>query len=135
MPTSVDILTFVSVINTTSERLKARNFFFCLYFSSYEQLKLSTEKSFITSRSDATVNADDFGRVLFLHFHVSVNFAIFVQIFVKFSPKCRTKKLGMQYTILSSFFICKVPIFGPKSCLGKSLSSKGCFHPFRLVYA
>ena len=28
------------------------------------------------------------------------NFAIFVQIFMKFSPKCRTKKLGMINTIL-----------------------------------
>ena len=31
------------------------------------------------------------------------NFAIFVQIFMKFSPKCRTKKLGIIYTILGSF--------------------------------
>ena len=33
MPTIVGILTFSSMINTTSERLKARNFFICLYFS------------------------------------------------------------------------------------------------------
>ena len=32
MPTSVGILTFISMINTTSERLKARNFFICRYF-------------------------------------------------------------------------------------------------------
>ena len=31
------------------------------------------------------------------------NFAIFVWIFMKFSPKYRTKKLGMIYTILGSF--------------------------------
>ena len=37
MPTIVGILTFISMINTT-ERLKARNFFVCLYFSFYEQL-------------------------------------------------------------------------------------------------
>ena len=53
MPTIVGILTFMSRINTTSERLKARNFFICLYFSFYEQLKfcaqLEYEKSFITS--------------------------------------------------------------------------------------
>ena len=30
MPTIVGILTFISMINTTSERLKARNFFICL---------------------------------------------------------------------------------------------------------
>ena len=30
MPTNVGILTFISMINTTSERLKARNFFICL---------------------------------------------------------------------------------------------------------
>ena len=34
-----DILTLISMINTTSERLKARNFFICRYFSVYEQLK------------------------------------------------------------------------------------------------
>ena len=38
MPTIVGILTFISRINTTSERLKARNFFICRYFSFYEQL-------------------------------------------------------------------------------------------------
>ena len=30
MSTVVGILTFISIINTTSERLKARNFFICL---------------------------------------------------------------------------------------------------------
>ena len=39
MPTMVGILTFISMINTTSERLKARNFFISRYFSFYEQLK------------------------------------------------------------------------------------------------
>ena len=29
--------------------------------------------------------------------------ALFVPIFMKFSPKCRTKKFGMIYTILGSF--------------------------------
>ena len=53
MPTIVGILTFISTINTTSERLKARNFFISWYFSFYEQLKLRAqlsehEKSFIT---------------------------------------------------------------------------------------
>ena len=33
MPTIVGILTFMSMINTTSEGLKARNFFICRYFS------------------------------------------------------------------------------------------------------
>ena len=32
MPTIVDILTFISMINTTSERLKAANFNICPYF-------------------------------------------------------------------------------------------------------
>ena len=31
------------------------------------------------------------------------NFAVFVWIFMKFLLKCRTKKLGMVYTILGSF--------------------------------
>ena len=39
MPTIVGILTVISMINTTTERLKARNFFICPYFSFYEQLK------------------------------------------------------------------------------------------------
>ena len=34
----VGILTFISMINTLSEILKARNFFICRYFSFYEQL-------------------------------------------------------------------------------------------------
>ena len=39
MPTIVGILTFISVINATSERLKAKNYFICQYFSFYELLK------------------------------------------------------------------------------------------------
>ena len=35
MPTIVGILTFISTINTTSERLIARNFFICPYSSFY----------------------------------------------------------------------------------------------------
>ena len=38
-PLIVGILTFISMINTPSERLEARHFFICLYFSFYEQLK------------------------------------------------------------------------------------------------
>ena len=56
MPTIVGILTFISMINTTSERLKARNFLIYWYFSLYEQLKFRAqlslvehEKGFITS--------------------------------------------------------------------------------------
>ena len=55
---------------------------------------------------------------------------------MKFSPKCRSKKLRMTYIILGSFclffnwegadilacfLIGKGPIFGPKSGLGKPL--------------
>ena len=58
MPTEVVILTLISMINSTSERFKARNFFICRYFSFYEQLKLRAElsvehgKKFITWGSD-----------------------------------------------------------------------------------
>ena len=45
MPTTVGILTFISMINTTSERLKARNFFICPYFSFYELLKFRAQLS------------------------------------------------------------------------------------------
>ena len=40
MPTKVGILTFISMINATSERLKAINFLFCQYFSFYEQIEI-----------------------------------------------------------------------------------------------
>ena len=53
MSTIVGILTFISRINTTSERLKARKSFPFLYFRFYEQLKiraeLSMKKKIITS--------------------------------------------------------------------------------------
>ena len=53
MPIIVGILTFISMINTISERLKAKSFFICRHFSFYEQFKFSAqlsahEKSFIT---------------------------------------------------------------------------------------
>ena len=41
----IGILTFMSKINTTSERLKARHFFICRYFSFYEQLKFRAQLS------------------------------------------------------------------------------------------
>ena len=45
MPTIVGILTFISMINTTSEKLKVRNFFICWYFSFYEQFKFRAQLS------------------------------------------------------------------------------------------
>ena len=45
MPTIVGILIFISMINTTSERLKARSFFICRYLSFYEQLKFRAQLS------------------------------------------------------------------------------------------
>ena len=45
MPTIVGILTFISMIITTSERLKARNVFICAYFSFYQQLKFRAQLS------------------------------------------------------------------------------------------
>ena len=45
MPRIVGILTFTYMINTTSERLKTRNFFICWYFSFYEQLKFRAQLS------------------------------------------------------------------------------------------
>ena len=45
MPTIVGILTFISRINTTSKRIKARNVFICRYFSFYEQLKFCAQLS------------------------------------------------------------------------------------------
>ena len=45
MPSIVGILTFICMINTTSERLKARKVFICRYLSSYEQLKFRAHLS------------------------------------------------------------------------------------------
>ena len=45
MPTIVGILTFISMINITSERLTARNFFISGYCSFYKQLKLRAQLS------------------------------------------------------------------------------------------
>ena len=45
MPTIAGILTVISMINTASERLKARNYFICRYFSFYELLKFRAQLS------------------------------------------------------------------------------------------
>ena len=45
MPTVVGILTFISMINATVERLKARNFLICRYLSLDEQLKFLAQLS------------------------------------------------------------------------------------------
>ena len=45
MPSLVGILTFISTINTTFVRLKARNLVICRYFSFYEQLKFRAQLS------------------------------------------------------------------------------------------
>ena len=45
IPTIVGILTFISMINTTSARLKARHFFIYRYLSFYEQLKFHAQLS------------------------------------------------------------------------------------------
>ena len=43
MPTIVGILTFISMINTTSEGPKAKGFIICRYLSFYEQLKFRAQ--------------------------------------------------------------------------------------------
>ena len=45
MPTIVGILTFISMINTTSERLNARNVLICRYFIFYGHLKFHAQLS------------------------------------------------------------------------------------------
>ena len=45
MPTTVGILTFMSIINTAFESLKARKVFVFQYFSFYEQLKFNAQLS------------------------------------------------------------------------------------------
>ena len=55
MPTIVGILTFISMINTTSEILKAKNFFICRYLRFYEQLKFCTPFSWAWKKLYNTV--------------------------------------------------------------------------------
>ena len=45
MPTIIGILTFISMINTASGRLEARNFFICRNLSFYKQLKFRAQLS------------------------------------------------------------------------------------------
>ena len=45
MPTIAGILTVIRMINTASERLKARNYFICRYLSFYELLKFRAQLS------------------------------------------------------------------------------------------
>ena len=45
MPTIVGILTFISMINLTFERLKARTHFICWYLIFYEQLEFRSQLS------------------------------------------------------------------------------------------
>ena len=45
MPTIVDILTFISMINKMSETLKARKVFIFQHFSFYEQLQFRAQLS------------------------------------------------------------------------------------------
>ena len=45
MSTIVGIVTFISMINTTSVRLKAENFFIFRYLSFYEQLRFRAQLS------------------------------------------------------------------------------------------
>ena len=51
MPTFVGILTFISMINTASERLKLGNFFICWCFSFYEQLSMKNTCRVFNMRS------------------------------------------------------------------------------------
>ena len=45
MPTTIDILTFINMINATFESLKARQVFIFQHFSFYELLKLHAQLS------------------------------------------------------------------------------------------
>ena len=45
MPTIVGIIAFISLINTTSERFTARNFFLCWYFSLNDKLEFCAQLS------------------------------------------------------------------------------------------
>ena len=59
MPTIVGILTFISMINTTSKSLKARNGFIFQHFIFYERVE--HEKNFITSEPEHQLICKQFG--------------------------------------------------------------------------
>ena len=85
-----------------------------------------------TQKNCINANETGFHSHFYANFHASVTllfvfiFFLFF-IFMKFSPKCRAKKLGMIKTVhhfgksLLIFFIRKGPIFGTKSGLRKPL--------------
>ena len=52
---SVGILTFIRMMNTTSERLKARNFFIGQYFSFYDLLNFCAQMNFFYNLGAGTV--------------------------------------------------------------------------------
>ena len=56
---------------------------------------------FIKTQENLYKNANE--NLFSFAFSCICNFAIFVWIFMKFSPNCRTWKVGMIYTILGSF--------------------------------
>ena len=87
MPTIVGILTLISMINTTPERLNARNFFICRYFSFYEQLKFCAQLSWAWQKFynlgpsfevDIEIYEDKLGqsgnRILFSHIIILYNY-------------------------------------------------------------
>ena len=87
---------FISMIATTSERLKARNLFICRYFSFYEQLKFCAQlswacKKFLTSSPGLKV--------------------IKLEYILKLKIKCNDWLLAdtclMRFWYLSHLWVCK----------------------------
>ena len=82
------------------------------------------------------VNENMFSFTFLCKFSWICNFAIFASIFMKFPPKCRTKKFGMIYTILASF--CSFlnwegTDIRPQIRLGITLYIKVCFTSLRIT--
>ena len=71
--------------------------------SSVKLLKVPTINT--SEKLPKNVNENMFSFTFLCNFSCICNFGIFNRIFMKFSPKCKTLKLGMIYTILGKFLL------------------------------
>ena len=90
MPTIVGILTFISMINTTFERLKAKHIFIGWYFSFYEQLKVCAKLSWAWKKFNNLGARLSLGRNSYMLFMSVAN--IQVHFWLYFMMKANTKE-------------------------------------------
>ena len=98
---NANILTFISTKNTTSERLKARNFFIYPYFSFYEQLKFRAQLSWawkkfynLRARSDQSLH--------YFPFHHNNDYILHLAHLIRLT-NIEDKELG-HFEYISAYF-------------------------------